>query len=226
MSGRHPFPFYLLSIPTPFTSPHPNQTNPSGPTRPETPLSEAQSYHNLALANAYFDLLPQNTPSPLLTCRILLEERALDSYSNILFSLTLFWHHHAAWPTRLTIVSHAFKRARLVDGHCAAIGFPADRVAFVGINPPGLDRLVSGGEKGEAMQGVQLALGQWKEDPHGTGEVLAGKRRERNCWGVQQGVFLEARERGRGGVEVRVLGDGGEALVEGGRRPWAGEESS
>jgi folylpolyglutamate synthase len=177
------------------------------------------------------------------TSRILLEERALDSYHNILYSLILFWRHHAAWPRRLTIVSHAFKRTRLVDGHCAAIGFPLGRVDFVGINPPGVDDLglvsasatasasASGGlegssavgEKAEAMRGVQLAMGQWAEDPHGVGEELAGKRRRRNCWGVHQRLFLDAAERDRSGVDVRVLADGSEALVEGGRRPWARE---
>jgi len=71
-------------------------------------------------------------------------------------------------------------------------------------------------------KGVQLTLGLWKEDPHGVGEELAGKRRARNCWGVHQRLFETEEERVRSGVEVRVLGDGSEALVEGGRRPWAG----
>lgn len=115
-----------------------------------------------------------------------------------------------------------------MEGHCAAIGFPLDRVAFVGINPPGMEGMGSTEttgvkEKGEAMQGVQLALGQWEEDPHGVGEVLAGKRRGRNCWGVQQRLFEGEEERARSGVDVRVMEDGSEALVEGGRQPWAEE---
>ncbi|KAK3308948.1 Mur ligase [Chaetomium strumarium] len=197
-----------------------------GPTRKETSLSEARSYYNLAVANAYFGLLPSDS-NLLSTSRILLEERALDSYYNILFSLISFWRHHAAWPDRLTIVSHGFKRNRLVDGHCAAIGFPLDRVEFVGFNPPGVDGmggLAEGGrpgEKAEAMRGVQLAMGQWAEDPHGVGDELAGKRRARNCWGVQQRLFGDEAERLKSGVDARVLEDGSEALVEGGRRPWA-----
>ncbi|KXX73806.1 hypothetical protein MMYC01_209111 [Madurella mycetomatis] len=198
-----------------------------GPTRRETNLSEARSYYNLAVANSYFNLLAEDS-----TCsdRILLEERALDSYYNILFSLILFWRRHAVWPTRLTIVSHAFKRNRLVDGHCAAIGFPAGRVSFVGINPPGIDDAgLEGegqGEKAEAMRGVQLAIGQWAEDPHGVGEVLSEKRRIRNCWGVQQQLFLDEEERTRSGVDVRTLEDRTEALVDGGRRPWATGQDS
>ncbi|KAL2266278.1 hypothetical protein VTJ83DRAFT_5630 [Remersonia thermophila] len=205
-----------------------------GPTRKETRLSEARSYYNVAVANGYFGLLPSPaTPDALLNSRILLEERALDSYANILLSLITFWRHHAGWPTRLTIVSHGFKRDRLVNGHCAAIGFPLERVWFVGINPPGVDEdgqgvVISGGgvaagdkEKAEAMKGVQLALGQWKDDPHGVGKELAGKRTARNCWGVDQKLFCDEEERARSGVDVRTLEDGSEALVEGGRRPWA-----
>ncbi|KAH6854327.1 Mur ligase [Chaetomium sp. MPI-CAGE-AT-0009] len=186
-----------------------------GPTRHEVSLSEAASYHNLALANRFFDLLPTDDDD-VTASRILLEEQALDSYHNILFSLVAFWRRHAVWPARLTIVSHAFKRARLVDGHCAAIGFPLDRVAFVGINAPGMDA-----DKEEAWRGAQLALGQWEADPHGVGEELLGKRVKRNCWGVSQRLFLTKEEEERSGVEIRPIPDGSEGLLPGGRRPWA-----
>jgi hypothetical protein len=46
-------------------------------------------------------------------------------------------------------------------------------------------------DKEDAMKGVGLALGEWKDDPHGTGEVLAGKRARRNPWGVWQGHFTQ-----------------------------------
>jgi len=223
----------------------------SGPTRQETTISEARSYRDLALANSYFGLFSNRTVEDLAaisSSRILLEERALDSYYNIIFSLIEFWRRFAVWPERLTIVSHAFKRNRLVDGHCAAIGFPLDRVDFIGINPPGVDALkldlappssssssatkaatetgaaVDGlvsKEKANAMQGVQLAIGQWAEDPHGVGEELAGKRRQRNCWNVDQRFFLDDKERERSGVDTQLLEHGSETLVEGGRRPWA-----
>lgn len=173
----------------------------------------------------------------------MLEERALDSYYNILFSILEFWRRNgqtaASWPERLTIVSHGFKRARIVDSHCAAIGFPLDRVAFIGINPPNLPAdllaadkasqgLVAAGglasgevseEKAEAMKGVREVVGLWNDDPHGVGEVLAGKRRKRNPWGVGQMLFLHEGERARSGAETRLV-DGTDALVEGGTRPW------
>jgi hypothetical protein len=115
-------------------------------------------------------------------------------------------------------VSHGFKRTRLVDGHCAAIGFPLHRVSFVGINPPGLDSEGDQGvseEKADAMRGVQLALGQWAEDPHGVGEELAEKRRLRNCWNTDQRLFFSHEERERSGVDTVILSDGSEALANG-----------
>lgn len=167
---------------------------------------------------------------------MLLEERALDSYYNILFSIMLFWRVHHVWPQHLTLVSHAFKRARLVDAHCAAIAFPLDRVRFMGIDPPGIGSSGTpskegggfalggqvSGEKAEAMRGVSEAVDHWTEDPHGVGEVLAGKRRKRNPWKVDQRLFLSDDERLRSKVKTRLLDDGGQALAEGGTMPWAG----
>ncbi|KAK4223877.1 hypothetical protein QBC38DRAFT_37289 [Podospora fimiseda] len=176
-----------------------------GPTSPKTKLSEAASYHNLALANRW---LPLNHP------RVLLEERAMDSYHNILFSLVLFWEKFGVWPRKLTIISHAFKRERLVNGHCKAIGFPLDRIQCVAISG-------SKAVNEQTLEGTQLTLGQWKTDPHGIGEELSGKRRGRNHWGVGQRLFGSEEERERAGVDTRLMEDGGESLVEGGRRPWA-----
>ena len=79
----------------------------------------------------------------------------------------------------------------------------------MGISPPGTD---------EGADGVQLALGQWEEDPHGMGEALARKRRERNGWGVGQELFGSKEERERSGVATRRMPGGGEALEEGGIR--------
>ncbi|KAF4120039.1 DUF218 domain, partial [Geosmithia morbida] len=148
-----------------------------GPTRQETGLSESESYANLARENDYWG---HRNLSP---SRILCEDRALDSYQNILFSLTLFHARYAEWPSHLTLVSHAFKRPRLVDGHCVAIGWPLDRLDYVGIDPPGLDG------KTDAVVGVAAAVGDWADDPHGRGDKLRGKRTGRNPHGVWQGVY-------------------------------------
>ncbi|KAM0485455.1 hypothetical protein ACHAPX_001441 [Trichoderma viride] len=194
-----------------------------GPTRKETPLSEAQSYSNLAAAHNLFDHAfinklnskPQ-TVSEVVASKILIEDRALDSYHNVLFSLTLFYSRFKAWPLSLTIVSHEFKRPRFVDGHCAAVGFPIERTRFLGIDPPGM---VSG-ENEVAMKGVGQAVDEWTADPHGRGERLAGKRARRNPWAVWQEIFgEEVDEFSKGGLITRGEGEM-ETLVDDAPRPW------
>ena len=125
---------------------------------------------------------------------------------------------HASWPARLTIVSHALKRPRL-EAHVAAIGFPVARTAFVGIDPPGMAGTAAA-EKQGAVEGVKAAVGMWEADPHGVGEVLAGKRKDRNPWGVRQDLFLSEDERRDSGVETLVI-NGVEVLDPDARRPWA-----
>lgn len=197
--------------------------NGSGPTRKETLLSEAQSYSNLAAAYNLFEKdfitkLSSNpqTVSEVMSSKILIEDRALDSYHNVLFSLTLFYTRFKAWPQSLTIVSHDFKKPRFIDGHCAAIGFPIDRTRFLGIDPPGM----ISGENEAAMKGVGQAVDEWTADPHGRGETLAGKRARRNPWAVWQGVFGEEMDGfSRGGLVTRGEGEM-ETLVDDAPRPW------
>lgn len=180
-----------------------------GPTRKETRLSEAQSYAAIAAENEHWGFLPNPA-----SAEVLLEERALDSYHNVLFSLTRFYSQFQTWPSHISIISHGFKRERLVDGHCTAIGFPIERVTFVGIDPPAM----AAGDKQEAMKGVGLAMGEWRNDPHGRGESLAGKRARRNPWVVEQTVFAQKCE-DRGGLGLKVLG-GVEVLDEDEPKPW------
>ncbi|PFH59039.1 hypothetical protein XA68_12898 [Ophiocordyceps unilateralis] len=171
-----------------------------GPTRPETNLSEAKSYANL-----------MQTTDPSIP--ILLEERALDSYHNILFSLTLFHTNFQTWPTSVTIISHAFKQPRL-EAHCAAIGLP--RVQYIGIDPPTITKAHD--------DAVAEALHLWALDPHGRRLVLAAKRRQRNPWHVWQGVFPHA-ARHRGGLVTVGQGEE-EMLVDEAPRPWASDTGS
>ncbi|KAI8633590.1 FolC bifunctional protein [Xylariaceae sp. FL1651] len=182
-----------------------------GPTRRETRLSEASSYNNLAAANSYFGILPETSAST----RIFSEERALDSYSNVLFSLVQFWCSFGVWPKKITIVSHAFKRERLVDCHCGAIRFPLEHIEFVGIDPPGM----ADGSNEAANKGVTEAIVQWKEDPHGRGDILASKRLQRNPWGVSQSLFSNEEIRARSGVRSCLFEDNQEYLIAGVPQP-------
>lgn len=195
----------------------------SGPTDASTPLSEGRSYANLAAANNYWGLLgsspaPSDIParshplSPIpLHPRVECEERALDSYQNILFSMIQFWRSTSRWPSSLTIVSHAFKRRRLVEAHCNAMLFPIEKVHFVGLNPPGVPDVVDQEEK---------AVIEWLEDPQGQSHSLKSKRARRNRWGVSQSLFVDEEERRRSGIATKLLEDGEEILIGEGPRPW------
>ncbi|CAJ2502411.1 Uu.00g098050.m01.CDS01 [Anthostomella pinea] len=183
-----------------------------GATRKGTRLSEASSYGNLAEANSFFSVISASEAPKRIHC----EEKALDSYSNVLYSLIQFWHIYGTWPWRITFVSHAFKRERLVDCHCGAIGFPLSQVDFVGIDPPGM----ADGTNEAAVKGVSEAVTQWKEDPHGKGDILAGKRANRNPWGISLDLFANEDDRGRSGVRSMFRG-GQEYLEEGLAQPWS-----
>ncbi|KAH8169291.1 DUF218 domain-containing protein [Sarocladium implicatum] len=184
-----------------------------GPTRKETRESEAQSYADLAAANDYFGLFPASSPP-----QITIEDRALDSYHNILFSLTLFHStFDRRWPSSLTIVSHGFKKTRLVNHHCVALKYDLNSVTFFGIDPPGLD------ENDDI--GILKAVDEWKEDPHGRGHRLRGKRRARNPWERWQGVFdYEDTTGNRGGLITMGHGDE-ETVVDDAARPWTSTRS-
>lgn len=89
----------------------------------------------------------------------------------------------------------------------------------MGIDPPGMAGDAAAGKPG-AVEGVKAAVGMWEADPHGVGGVLAGKRRERNPWGVPQDLFLSEDERKGSGVGTVVV-DGVEVLDPDAPRPWA-----
>lgn len=188
-----------------------------GPTRRESKLSEGQSYANLASDNGYWCLLQTAaTDSASPAGRIHAEPRALDSYHNILFSLTLFQTLFAAWPRHITLISHAFKRPRLVANHAlGALRWPASRLDFVGIDPP----------VGEGPQdpGVTEAAATWMGDPHGRGTELRGKREARNPLGSWQGVFPGGMDGGMvqdtGGLVTRGVG-ADETVDDEARMPW------
>lgn len=113
---------------------------------------------------------------------------SLDSYQNILFSLLAFHNHPSTmqtYPTSITIITHAFKRRRFLELHLPALRWPADRVDFIGINPPGTP--LAALEQAEQRNGWDL----WALDRYGAGGDLSGKRRKRDVWGVQAAGYPE-----------------------------------
>lgn len=187
-----------------------------GPTRPETRISEADSYVRLAQARDYWGFLP----SPGLTERIVIERRALDSFHNLLFSLTKFYEITGSWPQRVTIISNEFKRARFLELHCRAIGWPAERVTFVGIDPEymaqDLERAASVRE-GERRNGFE----PWRRDMLGLGHELEGKRTKRNPWLVKQSLFENDEIRDRSEICHAVIDQ--REVLDSRLQPWQRE---
>ncbi|KIW74813.1 hypothetical protein Z517_11583 [Fonsecaea pedrosoi CBS 271.37] len=165
-------------------------------TKPDkTPITEGDGYLNVAIEHGLFGLDNNSTTIPTLRQRIFVDRYATDSYQNILCSLVQFplfvrqllseqqqqQHGQAAtkapFPTKLTIVSHAFKRARFLDLHLPALGFPpaSASTVFIGINPPFTATKLAEIEEGDRLRGY----GAWEKDLYGAGEGLSQKREKR-----------------------------------------------
>ncbi|KAH1370780.1 hypothetical protein KXV74_007091 [Aspergillus fumigatus] len=177
-----------------------------GPTKKDrTDLAEGTSYHNLAKDNDYYSYSSRIHPD-----RVITETNATDSYQNVLFSLLRFRSCVGAYPRKITVVTHEFKRQRFMECHFPALGLRAGGQAscpgaVVGINPPEevtpLASLISGEEKS--------GIGLWRLDPYGVGEELAAKRVKRG-WkpgkeaelfvGMKLDAVVEELLRWKGGV--------------------------
>lgn len=114
---------------------------------------------------------------------------ATDSYQNILLSLIQFplfvqdFQSHTStspgftespqrlFPTKLSIVSHDFKRSRFLDLHVPALQWYGE-TTFIGINPPFDPVKMAEIEEGDRLRG----FGAWEKDIYGVGPALAGKR--------------------------------------------------
>lgn len=147
--------------------------------------------------------------------RISAEIHATDSYQNLLFSILHFHTLTTNYPTRIMLISHAFKRARFLDLHCRAIRWPLPKLSYIGIDPPEDVTPRHELEKGELERG----FGIWEGDLYGVGSVL-GKKREKRGW---QDCALEMVGKVREKSVIELLewrggADGKEVYK--GRLPW------
>jgi hypothetical protein len=142
-----------------------------------TPLSEARSYYNAALALAIYNGQHGGGDAAELfdEGRILLEEHATDSFQNLLFSIILFKHTTGHYPKDIRIITHAFKSRRFLDLHSPAISWPPHKIRVQGIDP-----VMSEAEYHDTVNGEErFGYKPFEEDPMGTGELLSRKRRQR-----------------------------------------------
>ena len=141
--------------------------------------------------------------------RTVCDEWATDSFQNVMCPLMQWprWAREAqggelpavsqveevAWPKKLVIVGHEFKRERFEELHLPALRWTRE-VEYVGIDPPFDEKRMAEILEGDRLRGY----GAWKEDWYGQGEVLREKR-ERRGW--DEGIFMRQ-------MTIRVL-DGG-----------------
>jgi hypothetical protein len=64
--------------------------------------------------------------------RVTIEDAALDSFQNVLFSIARFCELTGAYPTRITVVGHDFKRRRFERLHRLALRWPKPRSTYKG----------------------------------------------------------------------------------------------
>ncbi|KIW10905.1 hypothetical protein PV08_10204 [Exophiala spinifera] len=80
-----------------------------------------------------------------------------------------------SWPSKLTIVSHDFKRSRFLDLHLPAIQWPSSSVEYVGIDPPFDEVRMLEIQEGDRVRGY----GAWRDDLYASGHLLSSKRVKR-----------------------------------------------
>ncbi|KAF9020463.1 hypothetical protein BDZ89DRAFT_1072207 [Hymenopellis radicata] len=133
-----------------------------GQTRASSTMTEAESYLRLAL-NANLFANAASTPFPRATT----ENYALDSFQNLLFSIT--------------VVGYEMKRARFTDLHRVAIRWPEKAFHYIGIDP-------------RQKQLAPKRLYPYSKDLYGCHSDLLSKRRSRNPFARFHSYFTSSPE--------------------------------
>jgi hypothetical protein len=142
-----------------------------GYTRREAGLrwSEAETYRAIARHFNWWKSVSDSLPN--LETRISTEDYSRDSFENLLFSVCRFQQVTGHYPRNLTAISWAFKQQRF-EHHRNAIGFPANRFEFQGVNQPiGLE---------SALRGEEVTLRAFLQNRYGSDGDLFAKRKARN----------------------------------------------
>ena len=169
----------------------------------DLPLRSYLTKHLLQQVAMEHNLFGLETTPSMLRQRMFVERFATDSYQNILLSLIQFPQflremdtnsdsryigqsaplpdkNHFHFPTKITIVSHEFKRSRFLDLHLPAMHWTKE-TEYIGINPPFDSLKMAEIETGDRLRGY----GAWEKDMYGAGELLAKKRKARGWDGEE-----------------------------------------
>ncbi|KAI5954804.1 hypothetical protein KGF57_003828 [Candida theae] len=152
------------------------------------PISEALSYYTLAAAQI------AKKKQIDVTDRITTENYARDSFENVIFSICRFYEVWQKYPTYITIIGFEFKRDRFLDLHLSqALGFPSDRVNYIGNSPnPNFTTKEETERYFEDLRSSEYAnaVREFKADWYGVQSKLSSKRRKRNPFSRQAGYAL------------------------------------
>ena len=76
------------------------------------------------------------------------EDPALDSFQDVLFFIARFRELTGAYPTRIAVVGHDFKRRRFERLHRLALRWPKFRFTYIGIIMMSVVKVMDGFERG------------------------------------------------------------------------------
>lgn len=125
------------------------------------PLSEAQSYYQIAQNHNWFGI--ENVQARSTT-----EEFARDSYENLLFSICRFKEVVGSYPKFISVVGFKFKANRFIDLHRFAIKFPTQYFSYIEVHDGVTDDL------------RDSASADFSKDLYGCSEKLREKKKSRN----------------------------------------------
>jgi len=182
-----------------------------GQTRPGSLITEAQSYHQLAVASHLLESPGDSTALPA-SKRVVSESFALDSFQNLLFSLARFREVTGLYPRKITVVGFGMKKRRFVELHRKAIRWPESDFQYVGLDVTGDNSIAYAGEN-------QFGYTPYSKDLYGCHDELLAKRRRRNPFQVFHPYHTSAPEMA-GLFEWCPLDDGRNEIYPG-WLPWA-----
>ncbi|KAH9446687.1 hypothetical protein MJO28_016276 [Puccinia striiformis f. sp. tritici] len=149
--------------------------------------TEAGSYSRLANQLGLHDQL---SLGPLQTTT---EDFALDSWTNLIYSVARFKEYTGDYPTQITVVGHSVKSKRFNELHRKAMRWPQERFEYIGLDPINLNRFTTTSTSFSSQETIDLKeiessmiLGEKKvylefeKDLYGCNLSLMEKRKKRN----------------------------------------------
>ncbi|KAA1107176.1 hypothetical protein PGT21_005030 [Puccinia graminis f. sp. tritici] len=156
-----------------------------GQTRPQANQStEAGSYSRLANQMGLHDKFS------LGALQATTEDFALDSWTNLIYSVARFKEYTGSYPKQITVIGHAVKAKRFNELHRKAMKWPEERFKYIGIDPIDLNQFASTSTTKEIsdlkdiessmIQGEKKVYLEFEKDLYGCNLSLMEKRKKRN----------------------------------------------